>query len=128
MRKSTLLIIISAFIIVFIGIMQSGKVIKIMGGEARDLSRNVKELMDIIKEENWQEAHKKSEEVDRIFKQKSKWLQISEERDRLDEIARELGITLGADQTSRLNGTVGGEMTRRLVELGEKYYQNTIEN
>lgn len=41
------------------------------------------------------------------------------------EIARELGITLGADQTSRLNGTVGGEMTKRLVELGEKYYQET---
>ena len=41
------------------------------------------------------------------------------------EIARELGITLGAEQTSRLNGTVGGYMTKRLVELGEKYYQNT---
>ena len=39
------------------------------------------------------------------------------------EIARELGIELGADQTSRLNGTVGGLMTKRLVELGEKYYQ-----
>ena len=36
------------------------------------------------------------------------------------EIAREFGITLGADTTSRLNGTVGGEMTRRLVELGEQ--------
>lgn len=41
------------------------------------------------------------------------------------EIARELGITLGADTTSRLNGTVGGEMTKRLVELGERYYNNT---
>ena len=40
------------------------------------------------------------------------------------EIAKELGITLGAEQTSRLNGTVGGEMTKRLVELGEKYYQD----
>lgn len=38
------------------------------------------------------------------------------------EIASELGITLGADTTSRLNGTVGGEMTRRLVKLGEEYY------
>ena len=38
------------------------------------------------------------------------------------EIARELGITLGADTTSRLNGTVGGEMTKRLVKLGEQYY------
>lgn len=36
------------------------------------------------------------------------------------EIARELGITLGADTTSRLNGTVGGEMTKRLVRLGEQ--------
>lgn len=41
------------------------------------------------------------------------------------EIARELGIELGADQTARLNGSVGGEMTKRLVELGEKYYENT---
>lgn len=41
------------------------------------------------------------------------------------EIARELGISMGADQTSRLNGTVGGEMTKRLVELGKNYYANT---
>ncbi len=34
------------------------------------------------------------------------------------EIARELGITLGPDTTARLNGTVGGEMTKRLVALG----------
>ena len=40
------------------------------------------------------------------------------------EIASELGIHLGADQTSRLNGTVGGEMTRRLVNLGKQYYAN----
>ena len=38
------------------------------------------------------------------------------------EIARELGITLGADTSSRLNGIVGGEMTKRLVQLGEQYY------
>ena len=36
------------------------------------------------------------------------------------EIAREMGVTLGADTTSRMNGTVGGEMTRRLVELGKQ--------
>lgn len=35
------------------------------------------------------------------------------------EIARELGVTLGADTTSRMNGSVGGEMTKRLVELGK---------
>lgn len=40
------------------------------------------------------------------------------------EIARELGIELGSDQTSRLNGTVGGMMTKRLVELGKEYYKN----
>lgn len=41
------------------------------------------------------------------------------------EIAKELGITLGPDTTSRLNGTVGGEMTKRLVELGKQYYKET---
>ena len=41
------------------------------------------------------------------------------------EIARELGINLGADTSSRLNGTVGGEMTKRLVELGKQYYNET---
>ena len=40
------------------------------------------------------------------------------------EIANELGIKLGADTSSRLNGTVGGEMTKRLVQLGEQYYNN----
>ena len=40
------------------------------------------------------------------------------------EIANELEITLGADTTSRLNGTVGGEMTKRLVNLGKQYYNN----
>lgn len=41
------------------------------------------------------------------------------------EIASELGIQLGADTTSRLNGTVGGYMTKKLVELGKQYYANT---
>ena len=40
------------------------------------------------------------------------------------EVARELGIQLGADTSSRLNGTVGGEMTKRLVNLGKQYYTN----
>lgn len=40
------------------------------------------------------------------------------------EIANELGVTLGADTLSRLNGKVGGEMTKRLVKLGEEYYIN----
>jgi hypothetical protein len=44
------------------------------------------------------------------------------------EVARELGITLGADTSSRLNGTVGGEMTKRLVNLGKQYYSNVERN
>lgn len=41
------------------------------------------------------------------------------------EIANELGIKLGADTTSRLNGTVGGYMTKKLVEFGKQYYTST---
>ena len=44
------------------------------------------------------------------------------------EIANELNINLGADTSSRLNGTVGGYMTKRLVELGEEYYKNIEKN
>lgn len=35
------------------------------------------------------------------------------------EIANELGVTLGADTTSKANGLVGGEITKRLVKMGE---------
>jgi small acid-soluble spore protein B (major beta-type SASP) len=31
------------------------------------------------------------------------------------EIATEFGVNLGADSTSRANGSVGGEITKRLV-------------
>ncbi|MBQ4634567.1 MAG: alpha/beta-type small acid-soluble spore protein [Bacilli bacterium] len=36
------------------------------------------------------------------------------------EIARELGVSMGPDATSRENGSVGGEITKRLVEKGEQ--------
>jgi hypothetical protein len=39
------------------------------------------------------------------------------------EVAAELGITLGADTTARENGTVGGQVTRKLIELGEQKLQ-----
>lgn len=35
------------------------------------------------------------------------------------EIANELGVNLGADSTARANGSVGGEITKRLVKMGE---------
>ena len=35
------------------------------------------------------------------------------------EIANEFGVNLGPDATSRANGSVGGEITKRLVKLGE---------
>lgn len=36
------------------------------------------------------------------------------------EIADDFGVNLGADSTSRDNGSVGGEMTRRLVQMARK--------
>ena len=35
------------------------------------------------------------------------------------EIANEFGVNLGPDATSRANGSVGGEITKRLVRLGQ---------
>ncbi|MBP3461160.1 MAG: alpha/beta-type small acid-soluble spore protein [Bacilli bacterium] len=36
------------------------------------------------------------------------------------EIANELGVTMGPNATSRANGSVGGEITKRLVQMGEQ--------
>ena len=36
------------------------------------------------------------------------------------EIAQEFGVQLGADTTSRANGSVGGEITKRLVHMAQQ--------
>ncbi|MFD1737476.1 small, acid-soluble spore protein, alpha/beta type [Bacillus salitolerans] len=40
------------------------------------------------------------------------------------EIAGEFGVELGADTTARANGSVGGEMTKRLVALAEQHLRD----
>jgi hypothetical protein len=41
-----------------------------------------------------------------------------------EEIANEFGVQLGADTTARANGSVGGEMTKRLVAYAEQQLRN----
>ena len=41
------------------------------------------------------------------------------------EIANEFGVNLGPDATARANGSVGGEMTKRLVKLGQGQISNS---
>ncbi|MDD1516148.1 alpha/beta-type small acid-soluble spore protein [Priestia megaterium] len=36
------------------------------------------------------------------------------------EIASEFGVNLGADTTAHANGSVGGEITKRLVQMAEQ--------
>lgn len=36
------------------------------------------------------------------------------------EIAQKFGVQLGADATARSNGSVGGEITKRLVAMAEQ--------
>jgi hypothetical protein len=36
------------------------------------------------------------------------------------EIAQEFGVDLGPETTSRANGSVGGEITKRLVQMAEQ--------
>lgn len=37
-----------------------------------------------------------------------------------EEIASELGVQLGADTSARLNGAVGGELTKRLIAMAQE--------
>ena len=41
------------------------------------------------------------------------------------EIASEFGVNLGADTTSRANGSVGGEITKRLVKMAQQQLNGT---
>ncbi|MFC0560955.1 MULTISPECIES: alpha/beta-type small acid-soluble spore protein [Bacillaceae] len=38
------------------------------------------------------------------------------------EIAQEFGVRLGSDETARSNGSVGGEITKRLVQQAEQQF------
>ncbi|QMV48470.1 hypothetical protein [Bacillus phage SPO1L4] len=41
------------------------------------------------------------------------------------EIANEFGVNLGADATARQNGSVGGEMTKRMIALAQQQLSGT---
>ncbi|NSL51976.1 alpha/beta-type small acid-soluble spore protein [Calidifontibacillus erzurumensis] len=41
------------------------------------------------------------------------------------EIAQEFGVNLGPDTTSRANGSVGGEITKRLVSMAQQQLAGT---
>ncbi len=41
------------------------------------------------------------------------------------EIANELGVQMGADATARKNGSVGGEITKRLVAQAQQQMNQT---
>lgn len=41
------------------------------------------------------------------------------------EIASEFGVNLGPDTTSRANGSVGGEITKRLVKMAQQQFSGT---
>lgn len=41
-----------------------------------------------------------------------------------EEIANEFGVELGADTTARANGSVGGEMVKRMIRIAEQSMQN----
>ena len=44
------------------------------------------------------------------------------------EIASELGVSMGPNATSRDCGSVGGEITKRLVQMGENKLKGSSKN
>ena len=44
------------------------------------------------------------------------------------EIANEFGVNLGPDTTARANGYVGGEITKRLVKMGQEQMSRSSYN
>ncbi|MBK3493596.1 alpha/beta-type small acid-soluble spore protein [Viridibacillus sp. YIM B01967] len=56
--------------------------------------------------------------------QNSNQLEVAGAKQAIDqmkyEIAQEFGVQLGPDASSRANGSVGGEITKRLVQMAEQ--------
>ena len=44
------------------------------------------------------------------------------------ESANEFGVNLGPDTTARANGSVGGEITKRLVKMGQEQMSRSSYN
>ncbi len=44
------------------------------------------------------------------------------------EIAQEFGVQLGAEASARANGSVGGEITKRLVQMAESQLKGMPNN
>ena len=42
------------------------------------------------------------------------------------EIAQEFGVQLGAETTSRSNGSVGGEITKRLIRMAQDHMSGSF--
>ncbi|MFN2745929.1 MULTISPECIES: alpha/beta-type small acid-soluble spore protein [Bacillus] len=45
-----------------------------------------------------------------------------------NEIAQEFGVQLGSDSAARSNGSVGGEMTKRLVQQAQSQLNGQTDN
>ena len=64
--------------------------------------------------------------------QNSNKLNVPGARQALDqmkyEIAQEFGVQLGAEASSRSNGSVGGEMTKRLVAMTQQHLFIKLDN
>lgn len=64
--------------------------------------------------------------------QNSNKLNVPGARQALDqmkyEIAQEFGVQLGAEASSRSNGSVGGEMTKRLVAMAQQHLFVSLDN
>ena len=44
------------------------------------------------------------------------------------EIAQEFGVQLGPEASSRANGSVGGEITKRVVQMAESQLRGTSQH
>lgn len=63
-----------------------------------------------------------------MFSQNSNKLEVYGSKQAINqmkyEIAKEFGVELGPDSSSRQNGSVGGEITKRLVTLAQNQLKN----
>lgn len=106
MRKFMVAAIPIATLILFILIMQSGFILKGPLGQNDDIPGAIKELMEYVRNDEWETVGHKTEELEKMWQGIVKRVQFSAERDEINffstSIARLRGAVLAKDKSNAL--------------------------
>lgn len=113
MRKFFVIAIPILLLGIFISIMLSGQLLKKPIGKDDDIPLAIQSLIDIIEDDQWQQAPDKVEELHQIWRKIVARVQFSSERDEINAFSMNIARIRGAVRVQDKNSAI--------IELNEAY-------